>query len=117
MRFILAIEDINKKFNPKTRGIISGEEVVLIKETLKLEDLSVDDLRNLRDFAVLFLKSKETDDFDTMVKKDDKLSAIVHVIDSELFKRGEEVTTSSDFTKNDVIKILKRNFGICVVEN
>ncbi len=26
-------------------------------------------------------------------------------------------TTSSDFTKNDVIKILKRNFGTCVIED
>lgn len=89
MRFLLAIADINKKFNPETRGIISSKEVSLIKKTLNLEKLSVDDIKNLRDFAVLFLKSEDMDDYETMMEKEDKLSAIVHVIDSELIKRGE----------------------------
>ena len=72
-------------YDPKERGILSADEHQLIQEILELTDRTVIELRNLRDFVVAHMgRSDDLIDWDRM-------SAITHCIDTELFKRGVEV--------------------------
>jgi len=80
------------EFQPKEFGIISEQEVKLIKETLCLEEMDELALRNLRDFTVLYCNC-QIDDSDLQDERAiiDKMSAVTYVIDSELFMKGCEV--------------------------
>ena len=51
------IKELNKKYDamPHTRGFATKEEVELISKTLCLEEMDILQLRNLRDFVVIFL--------------------------------------------------------------
>lgn len=72
-------------YDPKERGILSDDEHRLIQEMLELTDRTVIELRNLRDFVVAHMgRSDDLIDWDRM-------SAITHCIDTELFDRGAEV--------------------------
>ena len=73
------IKELLLLYNPEEEGVVSREEQKLIKETLRLAEMDILALRNLRDFVVLF------------VKDHDKMSAIVYIIDTEIFDRGGEV--------------------------
>lgn len=83
------IRGLNKKYDamPHKRGFASKEEVELITDTLCLKEMDILQLRNLRDFVVLFLDSSDTDRIDRM----DKISAITSVIDHNIFMKGGEV--------------------------
>lgn len=72
-------------------GIFTGDEATLIQETLCLDDRDILSLRNLRNFAVLFWKGKDTDDFDLMMKLSDEISAITYLIDSKIWEKGGDV--------------------------
>ena len=74
-----------KMYHPEERGILSREENNLIKQTLHIEEMDILQLRNLRDFTVVYLgRSKDMEDWDRM-------SAITYVIDTRIFNLGGEV--------------------------
>lgn len=81
----LMLKELLDKYHPEQRGIVTGSEVKIIKETLHLKEMNILALRNLRDFVVLFLgKSKKMEDWDRM-------SAITSCIDSQIWNLGGEV--------------------------
>lgn len=86
---------IDTAFTPKHRGILSGEEVALITSLIKFDNFKTeDDLRNLRDCAVMYYTIKEMEndtDASKVIELTDKMSGIVCVIDKEIWKRGYEV--------------------------
>lgn len=82
----LMLKDLQEWY-PKRHGIISGEEVQTIKETLHLDKMDDLGLQNLRDFAVLYYSHKG-DDYASHFDQMDKMSAIVSVIDQEKANRG-----------------------------
>jgi hypothetical protein len=72
-------------YTPKQRGMISADEMILISNTLHLNEMDIISLRNLRDYTVLRLsKSDSPVDWDRM-------SAIVYVIDCRIVDLGGEV--------------------------
>lgn len=78
---------------PEEMHFISGEEVEYITKVMELKERRTLDLRNLRDFTVLYYNHvkdmhQENKDWDSFTKEDDKLSAITAVIDQELSNRG-----------------------------
>lgn len=76
---------LNKWYNPEAEGFVSEKEKKLITEALCLAEMDVLALRNLRDFTVMFFsKTKE-------INANDKMSAILYLIDTEIFNRGGEV--------------------------
>ena len=81
------IRELNKIYNPKEKGIVLNEEILLIKKTLHLEEMNILQLRNLRDFVVLYLSNFENE----KISLTDKISAITTVIDNEIFSKGGEV--------------------------
>lgn len=75
-----------------TFGILTVEEVSLISSTFCLEERSLLDLRNLRDFIVLYYSLGSTEDIMTEHRRMDELSAITYVIDNMIVTRyGAEV--------------------------
>lgn len=82
------MKDLLKEYEPKQFGIVNKDEIYLINEKLCLDEMNELQLRNLRDFTVLFFDSR-MDDFDR--KEMDKMSAITAVIDQKLWNIGAEV--------------------------
>lgn len=69
-----------------TRGIVTMKEIYLINEKLHLDEMSILDLRNLRDFIVCHFSTQDKE-----FKELDKMSAYVAVIDNKIFNLGGEV--------------------------
>ena len=84
----LMLSELLKTYHPEERGIISKSEMDLIIDILCLDKMDILQLRNLRDFTVLFLTKKGTD---TSWEDWDKMSAIVCVIDNYIIDLGGEV--------------------------
>jgi hypothetical protein len=81
----LMLMDLQKKYKPTQKGIVSGTETELIKQTLCLEEMDILALRNLRDFTVASMShSDKMEDWD-------KMSAITYVIDTQILNLGGEV--------------------------
>lgn len=81
------LKELLEKYHPQTKGFVSAEESKLIKETLHLAEMDILALRNLRDFTVAFIGNKEND-----TREDwDRMSAITHIIDVEIYSKGGEV--------------------------
>jgi hypothetical protein len=78
------IKELNEKYQPKTRGIVSSDEVTLIKDALELHDATELELRNMRDFVVIFFDNQDAGDRTSW----NKMSAITHVIDILLSQKG-----------------------------
>ena len=79
------LRELLEKYHPVERGIMNLAENTLIRETLHIEEMDILQLRNLRDFTVVHLgRSQKMEDWDRM-------SAIVHCIDSRLVELGTEV--------------------------
>ena len=81
--------ELDKEYTPEQRGIVSMNEIYLINEKLCLDDMDVIQLRNMRDFAVMWYGQK-FDETNEMIHMD-KMSAIVSVIDNKIFNKGGEV--------------------------
>lgn len=83
------IKSLLSMYTPKIRGIMSECEKFLISQMLHLDRRDILDLRNLRDFVVMFLGRAEDqeDVWDNM----DKMSAITAVIDQKIWELGGEV--------------------------
>lgn len=82
-----------KDWYPAERSFISGEEMDFVSEKFNLAERSIIELRNLRDFVVLWNNRKGVDyeDIHQEMKEIDKMSALCGVIDSEIWNRGGEV--------------------------
>jgi hypothetical protein len=79
------LKELLEKYNPEQRGIMNYEEKLLIQEALHIGEMDILQLRNLRDFTVLYLgKSEKMKDWDIM-------SAITYCIDSAIIELGGEV--------------------------
>lgn len=83
------LRELLKNYIPKTFGIVTIEEYSLIKNRLQLDQMEVIDLRNLRDFVVLFLSRKNGGKLD--LADTDRMSAVTAVIDNEIIERGGEL--------------------------
>ena len=79
-----------KDWYPKRFGVIGNEEAKKIADTFQIDERDEINLRNLRDFCVMFY-SREKEDEKQTLKDMDKMSAIVCVIDHRLFNIGAEV--------------------------
>ena len=78
------LKNLLDDFSPAEEGIISGDEVSRIETMLHLNEMDVLQLRNLRDFTVLFILEK-------LRKMSDITSAITCVIDHHLVGLGAAV--------------------------
>lgn len=86
------IKALEENYTPKRRGTVSASEILMIKYWLQIREMSVLELRNLRDFVVMFYSIQEDiEDTEKMIDRMDKMSAITHVIDSELLNREVEI--------------------------
>ena len=79
------LKELLEKYHPETRGFVSAEESKLIRETLHLAEMDILALRNLRDFAVIYISKLNT------MEDWDRMSAITFVVDNEIFNKGGEV--------------------------
>ena len=79
------LRELLEKYHPEQRGIMNYEEKLLIQDVLHIGEMDVLQLRNLRDFVVLYLgKPDNTEDWDRM-------SAITYCIDCAIIELGGEV--------------------------
>lgn len=86
------IRELDKQYTPAVRGMVNPIEICTIKRVLEMRDMTEIELRNLRDFVVMFYaKNEDINDFEKMMERMDKMSAITFVIDSELLDRGCEI--------------------------
>lgn len=79
------LRELLENYHPKTRGILYEEEYKLVADALHLSEMDILQLRNLRDFTVLYLGKSED------VENWDRMSAITHCIDTRIFNLGGEV--------------------------
>lgn len=84
----LMLRDLLETYHPARRGLVNSDEMYLITSTLYLSEMNLLQLRNLRDFTVLFLTRKGTE---TSNEDWDRMSAITSVIDNYIVKLGGEV--------------------------
>jgi hypothetical protein len=81
----IMLKELLEAYTPAQRGFASAEEMILISNTLHLNEMDIRDLRNLRDYTVLKLgMSKSLVDWDRM-------SAITYVIDCQIVELGGAV--------------------------
>lgn len=88
------LRQLNKEFVPKRKGIVDMDEIYFIDKNLHLNERNILDLRNLRDFTVMYFSSLMKNyeyDFKASLSLSDKRSAIVSVIDNKIFNKGGEV--------------------------
>lgn len=79
------LKELLNEYHPVQRGIMNAHENNLIRNMLHIDEMDILQLRNLRDFTVLYLgKSEKMEDWDRM-------SAITHCIDSRISDLGGEV--------------------------
>ena len=79
------LRELLKVYHPQERGISLPDEVTLIKNTLCIDVMDILQLRNLRDFTVIYLGKSDT------MEDWDRMSAITSVIDNKIFNLGGEL--------------------------
>lgn len=80
------LRELLEKYHPEQNGIMSWSEHQLIHNTLHIDEMDILQLRNLRDFVVLYLGRR-----DESMEDWGRMSAITHVIDSRISYLGGEV--------------------------
>jgi len=90
------ITDLKACYRPKTRGIVSNDEALLIQQKLQLPNRTDVELQNVRDITVMLYgqwASTAQDQGDTAKAMTfmDAMSAITAVIDQEKTARGLDV--------------------------
>lgn len=85
------LRELNKEYTPKQRGMVTMSEIYQINKALCLDEMDELQLRNLRDFTVMFYHSNDDEDINAVMIKMDKMSAITSVIDNKLWNIGAEV--------------------------
>lgn len=81
----ILLKSMLEVFKPEHRGILSADEADYVRDSLLIRERTVIDLRNLRDFIVAVMGDSDS------IEDWDRMSAITHCIDMELFNRGVEV--------------------------
>ena len=77
---------------PKNKYSVTGDEIRYIKDMLELDEMTIRDLRNMRDTIVLWFEVIKDDcDIDGYMKEVEKMSALTSIIDDKLFRLGAEV--------------------------
>ena len=84
-----SLKELLTLYIPEKRRFVTAAEEKLIKTQLEIDRRDIMDLRNLRDFVVLYLsfrnnKAEELIDLDRM-------SAITAIIDCQIAKLGGEI--------------------------
>lgn len=79
--------DTDWRATSHTNGVVTMSEIYLINKLLCLDEMDILQLRNLRDFIVLYFSSKKDTNLETM----DEMSAFVSVIDNKIWNKGGEV--------------------------
>ena len=79
------LRELLEVYHPEQIGIASAQEVELINKKLHIKEMDILQLRNLRDFAVIFLGGMDT------MEALDQMSAIASVIDHRIWDLGGEV--------------------------
>ena len=87
------LQDLNTKYSVLThiKGVVTMKEIYLINSELELDGRSEVELRNLRDFIVLWFNMEINCNMDNALKLMDQLSAYTSVIDNKLFNMGCEI--------------------------
>lgn len=90
---IQELMELGQKYKQKTFGILTQSEESLIKATLEIETRTSIELQNIRDMTVLLYEqlTKNENTAAKSIMRMDTMSAICAVIDSEKFKRGDEI--------------------------
>lgn len=78
-------------YEPKSKGFLTEEEVEIIEENLEIKSMELLELRNLRDFVVLYMSHRPDSEVKSLLNTMDKMSAITSVIDQAIFSKGGEV--------------------------
>lgn len=100
------LKNLNNIFFPQERGFLNQFEMELVENTLHLKEMDILELRNLRDFTVMFYGNlmdkveKINDNIDEYFKLQDKMSGIVAVIDNEIWMNGEKGLKASSVIKS-----------------
>ena len=79
--------DTDWRASKHSHGVVGMSEIYLINKMLCLDEMDILQLRNLRDFIVLYFSSRE----DTNIEAMDEMSAFVSVIDNKIWNKGGEV--------------------------
>lgn len=84
-----SLKELLTLYIPEKRGFVTAAEEKLIKTQLEIDRRDIMDLRNLRDFVVLYLSSRhnKTEELIDL----DRMSAITAIIDYQIVKLGGEV--------------------------
>lgn len=93
------LKELRKTYGSQTHehGVVTGEEIDTIKSTLRLAEMDILALRNLRDLTVAIWADRECSDDEQssrrnkLLKECDECSAITHVIDMCIVDLGGEV--------------------------
>ena len=90
------IAALQASYEPKHRGVVTEDEAKKIKDILELENRSEIELHNVRDMVVMLYdqrvdSAREAGDMVEFDKLRDAMSAIVSIIDGEMFDKGIEV--------------------------
>lgn len=90
---IQELMELSQKYKQKAFGILTQSEESLIKTTLEIEARTSIELQNIRDMAVLLYEqlAKNENTAAKSIMRMDTMSAICAVINSEKFKRGDEI--------------------------
>lgn len=83
------IQDLEEVYSPLHRGIVCMSEIYLINEKLCLDKMNELQLRNLRDFVVIYydmLYKESEEDGQRDYTYIDKMSAVTCVIDDRLMR-------------------------------
>lgn len=85
--------DLYEVYQPEQEGVVTMKEIYLINEKLHLDEMDGLQLRNLRDFVVLFweMERANSDSREEKLQARDKMSAVTSVIDNKLWNIGAEV--------------------------
>ena len=78
-------------WTPEKRSIVTLREIKHITNTLCLDEMDEIQLRNMRDFAVMYYDKRMMHPNTDMMKEQDKMSAITSVIDLAYYKLTKEI--------------------------
>lgn len=79
LRFVPLLRELTVQFHPHRRGWLDAQEISQVEKILHLDEMTLIELRNMRDMAVMF--------FEDM----DVISGVTSVIDRHIFNMGGEV--------------------------
>ena len=87
------IRELKKTYGSRTHtlGFLTDEEAEEISKTLRLKEMNILALRNLRDLTVAIWADHDQDRNDESFKKMDEISAITYMIDMQIVSLGGEV--------------------------